>query len=287
MENKVNTSSATTIYLCGADNILDQHKQLISELKQHFEVKNLDEHTEDGSPVMLFGGDGSLNYFVNLTYVKDKYFKVLYLPCGTANDFAKSLKIEPQVLSALAIKSVLLQGITLDIPTLKCNEQYFINVATAGSPANVTDTDKTLFKKVIGKFDYYLNAAGELFSAKPMSFTVTTDEQTHECNGYGFFVGQGLFAGGRMRVINSFVPCFNDKFCFLTVNSEVLVESMECMSTLQSQSVIDDNRALDLMATQFTVSSSEPIKVRLDGEEYESKKLAFKRGSQKHQFYLY
>jgi len=283
----VNTTSSNTIYLCGADNVLEQHQQLISELKQYFQVNDLDENTEDGASVLLFGGDGSLNYFVNLSYVEDKSFKVLYLPCGTANDFAKSLKIEPQALSALAIKSIIEQAVTLKIPTLQCNEKYFINVATAGSPANVTDTDKTLFKKVIGKFDYYLNAVGELFSAKSMSFSVTVNDQTHQCNGFGFFVGQGLFAGGGMRVINSFVPSFNNKFCLLTVNSDVLTESLECMATLQSRGVIDDERALDMTATQFTVSSSEPINVRLDGEEYQSKELVFKRASQKHQFYLY
>jgi hypothetical protein len=78
------------------------------------------------------GGDGTLNAVVNALISGDKRPKASLgiLPLGTANDFAKGAGIDAKdLISALELACT---GSPTKVDVGRMNDQYFINVASAG-----------------------------------------------------------------------------------------------------------------------------------------------------------
>ena len=77
--------------------------------------------------VLVIGGDGTLNYFLNNTKYLNKA-KVLYIPRGTANDFAKSLYGQSKKLEITNehILDIFNNALMVDVPVMQCNDQKFI-----------------------------------------------------------------------------------------------------------------------------------------------------------------
>lgn len=254
------------------------------------------ENPTENNVFLLFGGDGSLNYFIN-NVVKNfkKSPRVIYIPAGTANDFAKSLKLElVEYIDGKFIKDILSFGQTITVPTMKCNDLLFINAATCGAPAQVTESGNDTLKEIVGQASYYFSALKKIIS--PDLFYIESafnnEEKWNKVECFGFFVGQGLFAGGGARVANTRIPLFKEEFSFLTVNSSSLTENISIVSGIQNQDADNtDNDGKDILidkkCVKVKVRSEVVIPVKLDGEEYESKTLEFSKGPLTLDFYLY
>ncbi len=90
--------------------------------------------------IVAGGGDGTLNAVVNAMIRRNKRPKASLgiLPLGTANDFAKGAGIDAtDLISALELACT---GSPTKIDVGRMNDQYFINVASAGFGAEVTAT---------------------------------------------------------------------------------------------------------------------------------------------------
>ena len=97
---------------------------------------------KDGAQrIVAGGGDGTLNAVVNAMIRGDIRPKASLgiLPLGTANDFAKGAGIDAEeiLMSALELACT---GSPTKIDVGRMNDQYFINVASAGFGAEVTAT---------------------------------------------------------------------------------------------------------------------------------------------------
>src|SRR5262245_1675941 len=100
--------------------------------------------------IVVGGGDGTLNAVVNAMIRGDKCPKTALgiLPLGTANDFAKGAGIDAtDLISALELACI---GSPTKIDVGRMNDQYFINVASAGFGAEVTATTPQEMKRLLG-----------------------------------------------------------------------------------------------------------------------------------------
>ncbi len=259
-------------------------------MKSSYSVEVYDEsstYTSTEDPFVIIGGDGSLNYFIN-KFNFNFTPKVIYIPMGTANDFAKSIFGSMPQLDALRVDRILKRNTSIEVPIMKLNDRYFINVATCGAPAEITEDSDSGMKKTIGQLSYYLSGLKKLFSDNVIKVSVELDGETKDINTCGFVVSQGLYAGGGIRVNPSYTSSFGEDFSFLSCNDGNMFSSIQAISELTFNDEIDARDEIEVhYLTELKVKSDKNISVKLDGEWYESSTLEFSKSNKKVSFLIY
>jgi lipid kinase YegS len=146
--------------------------------------------------VVAGGGDGTLNAIatalVGVEADRTPTFGVL--PLGTANDFARGLGLPAG--DPLAALRTVVESEPRAVDLGRCNERFFINVATGGFGTELTVNTRPELKKALGGAAYLLTGI-----ANPQSVTAREGELT----GPGFTwrgrflalaVGNARYAGG-------------------------------------------------------------------------------------------
>ncbi len=244
---------------------------------------------------IVLGGDGSLNYFLNneLDSSTESSSTVLYIPDGTANDFAKSLGLSLEnidKLDAAYISDIFLSQKKITCPIMSCNDHLFINTVTMGAPAKVTDSGKNNLKEVLGQWSYYLSAIEEVFEHEILEFTIRDTKENKEMKfkGPGIIVGQGLYAGGGVKVTDVMNPLFGENF-FVTVATDVNI-SGTIKSVIKMQLDRLDNKD-DITSFSFTNKVEfyfdREVMIKIDGEPFEYKNISFAKTKKKLDFLIF
>ena len=123
--------------------------------------------------VIIGGGDGSLSSSVDHFVGKDAVFAIL--PLGTANSFAKTLGMDTDLDSAVA---VIANGRRKRIDLGSIDGDYFVNAAALGLSPLIADTVPHNLKKYLGMVGYLLWAMRVAFKFRPFKLRLTLDDGT-------------------------------------------------------------------------------------------------------------
>lgn len=150
-------------------------------------VKRLDPHH-----ILVAGGDGTVNRFVN--YMKDNELDVplAILPTGTANDFAGTLGISSRITRAVR---EIISGQEVLVDLGRVGEKYFVNILSSGLMAEVSQRTPTVLKNTFGKVAYYFGSIGELPNFRKLNISVESQELTYRGQCLLFMVFNGRTAG--------------------------------------------------------------------------------------------
>ncbi len=261
--------------LCASDAQKEKYPDFIKDLQHHFTLEPFNA-SRSAPVVVVLGGDGTLNYLIN--NVPAPNVRVIYFPTGTANDFARSLKIPVAEPHLSKVHSILRQNLLLPIPVMDCNGIKFLNVASVGAPARVTQSGDDLLKNVMGKISYYISGLEELLSSGGDELTYQIDDspgQRLSCR--GFLVSQGLYAGGGVKVSTSYAPNFGREFNFLTVSDPDLKACLSTLLELQKDIPAFPAELVSQFGETLRVSYNTVMPAKLDGEEYQAKNFVFKK----------
>ncbi len=136
-------------------------------------LKKLDPEDE----VVLVGGDGTVNYFVNAVKGMEIKNNIYLYGCGTGNDFLKDIGRQPG-------EEVLLNPYLSSLPTVYVNglEKLFINNMGFGIDGYCCEVaDQIKEKNPQEKIDYSgIAIKGLLFHFKPCHAEITVDGVKHE-----------------------------------------------------------------------------------------------------------
>ena len=114
--------------------------------------------------VICCGGDGTLNEVVNGMLENDINVPIGYIPCGTTNDFARSLRIPTT--PRLAAKKIISGKIeNIDIGLLS-NGKCFSYIASFGAFTQASYNTPQKEKNMLGFFAYFLNGTKDFFALK-------------------------------------------------------------------------------------------------------------------------
>ena len=100
--------------------------------------------------VVVCGGDGTINEVINGIIKCNKKINVTFIPFGTTNDFAKTVKIPINKLK-LSKKLSKYQKENIDIGSF--NNKYFYYVAAFGLFTNISYTTKQKDKNKLGRYE--------------------------------------------------------------------------------------------------------------------------------------
>lgn len=135
-------------------------------------------HMEDGYDlVVCSGGDGTLDEVVTGMMKRIKKVPIGYIPAGTTNDFASSLHISKDMLSA-AHTAVHGTPFACDIGTF--NKDIFVYVAAFGLFTDVSYQTNQNLKRVLGHAAYVLEGVKQLSNIPSYKIRVTHDGEVIE-----------------------------------------------------------------------------------------------------------
>ncbi len=216
--------------------------------------------------VMICGGDGTLNQFINA--VKDISFPnhVLYYPCGSGNDFMRDVK------GSDAQSPICVDEYIKDLPSVTVNGQtyHFLNGVGYGIDGYCCEVGDQLRATSDKPVDYTgIAVKGLLFHYKPTAARVTVDGETFEYKRvwiaptmHGRFYGGGMMptpAQDRMKK--------GGKLSLLVMhNANKLQILMIFPSIFKGQHLKHTKRAVVHEGHDITVAFDRPVTLQIDGE---------------------
>lgn len=149
--------------------------------------------------LILGGGDGSVSSVVDYLAHHDTVLGLL--PLGTANDFARTLGIPPDIEGACR---TIAGGKVVDVDLGLVGDNYYVNVVSAGLGVAATRTLSPWMKKWVGALAYPVATIKAFFQHEPFSARLTFPDGDHETverdRLLQVAVGNGRFYGGGMVV---------------------------------------------------------------------------------------
>lgn len=131
--------------------------------------------------IVCCGGDGTLDEVVAGMQRAGLKMPLGYIPAGSTNDFANSLRIPKQMrLAARAIA----EGQVFSCDVGKFNEDYFVYVSAFGVFTDVSYKTSQEWKNALGHLAYILEGARSLSNVKSWQMRF----ESEECSGSGKFL---------------------------------------------------------------------------------------------------
>ena len=261
------------LYFSISNSQKESHTDFLKNVSSRFNLINIfdsiDQEKLVTEELLLLGGDGSLNYLVNKLGKKLlNKLKIIYIPTGTANDFSRSLNLSKPHFNYEFISEIINRNTYIQIPIIRFNDKKFINVATAGLPATVTDSDEGIIKEQTGVFSYYLSALSKLFSETFYNIEIESDNENFKVKTNGFIISQGLYAGGGIKVTPNYIANFGEEFSLLINKKKDIVNTVSSAIKIQKETNNFEDENIEVINTKsVTIRSSDLIPYKLDGEE--------------------
>ncbi len=226
--------------------------------------------------IVAGGGDGTLNAVVNAMIKGDKYPKASLgiLPLGTANDFAKGAGIDPTNLISQLEMACIERPTKIDVGRM--NDQYFINVASAGFGAEVTATTPQDMKRVLGGTAYSIMGFVKAFQLEPYEGRlVLPDGVVKEGSMLIMAVGNSRFAGGGYEVAPR--ASLTDGLLDVAIVSGLPPDNLSRMvEELKDPENPRNEHLLYRQLSAFTIETVNPLHVNLDGEPVKGTHFEFR-----------
>lgn len=125
--------------------------------------------------IVCCGGDGTLNELINAVMELDKKPQIGFIPLGTMNDFAKTIKLSTK--KTFLAKNIN-KGTIIVSDVGKFNDSYFNYVAAFGAFTPVSYVTTHNLKRKFGKIAYFIVAIKYLNKVRPYKITLETEGKT-------------------------------------------------------------------------------------------------------------
>ena len=213
--------------------------------------------------VICSGGDGTLDEVISGMMECEKRSAIGYIPCGSTNDFAHSLKI-PTSMTKAAEHIAAWKEFPCDIG--RFNDDYFVYIAAFGLFTDVSyETDQDL-KNVLGHVAYILEGVKRLFDIKSYHMKVTSEEIQVEDDFIVGMITNSRSVGGFKNLTGKNVD-MNDGLFEVTLikHPKNPIQLQEIMSALV---IAEDNTDMiySFKTRKITIDTEEEVPWTLDGE---------------------
>ena len=213
--------------------------------------------------VVCSGGDGTLDEAVSGMMLSEKKVPLGYIPAGSTNDFANSLKIPKDMVKA-AKAAVSGKKFACDVG--KFNDSFFIYVAAFGIFTAVSYKTSQEWKNILGHAAYILEGAKSLHEITLYHMRVEYEDQVIEDEFIYGMITNSNSVGGFKNMTGKNVLLDDGKFEVTLIRKpKNLVELNEILASLSN--MIDDTDAIySFKSDCITFYAEEKVPWTLDGE---------------------
>ena len=216
--------------------------------------------------ITCIGGDGTFNEVVAGLLDSGERVPVGYIPAGSTNDFANSLKLSTNILKATEdiVKGRLK---TLDIGSF--NGRKFSYVASFGAFTQTSYSTPQSVKNMLGHLAYILEGATSLTSIKPQHLKIEANGMPYEDDYIFGAISNSTSLAGILTLDPQYVDMNDGLFELLLVRSpKNPIELAEIVYMLTTQNY-ESNKITFVNADSFTIYADENMDWSLDGEYQE------------------
>ncbi|WP_018923578.1 diacylglycerol kinase [Salsuginibacillus kocurii] len=213
--------------------------------------------------VIAAGGDGTIFEVVNGLAELPERPKLGIIPAGTTNDLARALGLHHNNLEQIC--DVLTNNRTTPLDIGQVGNQYFMNIAAAGSLTELTYDTPSRLKTMMGHLAYYMKGFEKLRSLKPRTVHIEYDGKIFEGEIMMFLIANTNSVGGFEKLAPN--ASYNDgMFDMIIVKKTNLPEVVRLGMKALNGEHLEDERILYVQANRIKVSINSDMELNLDGE---------------------
>ena len=212
--------------------------------------------------IVAVGGDGTIHGIVNAMMKLNIDLPLGIFPEGTVNDIASCLHIP--VLTDEYCR-VTTSGNIRAIDVAQVNDDYFINVASAGLLTQTAHEVDHHLKNVLGKMAYYLKTVEKLPKIQPLQLRVNADGQIHDIEMMLFVVLNGGTVGGFQNIIPE-ASMSDGMLDFLSIKPVAIHRFTQLLYSFNRGLHLQDDSVIHFQAKHLRIDVEPRIVTDLDGE---------------------
>ena len=214
--------------------------------------------------IVCCGGDGTFNETVSGLIRSGADVPLGYIPAGTTNDFASSLKIPTNVIRAAR---AIVDGTPHRYDVGAFGERFFTYVASFGAFTRSSYATPQSVKNALGHTAYVLEGMQELSQIKNIHVRLELDNDRVIEDDFLFgAISNSLSVGGVLTLDPKQVDMSDGKFELLLVRApQDITEVSECIRALQTQKY-NCRMITFVSASRVRVTAAEELVWTLDGE---------------------
>ena len=216
--------------------------------------------------VVCCGGDGTFNETVNGIMQCGIHVPIGYIPAGSTNDFAASLKLPTQPIKAAR---AILEGKPVRYDIGQFGSRYFSYVASFGAFTKASYATPQSVKNTLGHTAYILEGIQELSQIRPIHVKLELDEEVIEDDFLFGAISNSTSVGGILTLDPQQVDMQDGKFEILLVRApRKMGEISECIQALSTQRY-NCQMITFRSSSHVRVTADENMVWTLDGERAE------------------
>ena len=214
--------------------------------------------------IVCSGGDGTLNETISGMLQLKKTPSLGYIPAGSTNDFASSLKISKNMEKAAR---EIVNGFPVPVDAgMFCGDRSFIYIAAFGAFTEVSYQTPQDRKNLLGHQAYMIESVKSLASIKPYHMRVEWDDHVLEEDFVFGMVTNSRSVGGFKGIIGPEIV-FDDGVFEVTLikTPKNAIELNELLGAIVMKQ-LDSKRMYSFKTGEIKFESEEEIPWTLDGE---------------------
>lgn len=220
---------------------------------------------ENFENVICCGGDGTLSQVIDGYPISPEHpLTVGYIPCGTANDFASTMKLQRNI--PKAVKDVC-SGTAVPIDIGVFNGRRFVYIASFGAFTKASYNTSQDAKNVFGAISYIMSGAMELASIKKEKVRIICDGEEFSYDDICFGAVMNTHSvAGMLKIDPELCDLSDGKHELLLIK---MPRDLQHLGTLVSnllQSKIDDPDIIFMQGSHFEIFTENSLPWTLDGE---------------------
>lgn len=224
-------------------------------------------HARDVDLVVCCGGDGTLNETITGMIRCGATAPIGYIPAGSTNDFATSLKLSTNIMQAT---QDILDGEPVTYDVGRFADRYFSYVASFGAFTKSSYATPQSIKNALGHTAYVLEGISELSQIRPLHVRMEMEGEVVEDDFLFGAISNSTSIGGILTLDPRLVDMADGYLeVFLVRAPRNLTEISECIQALQSQRYNDCAMITFGPAQKILVTADPEMPWTLDGEKFD------------------
>ena len=217
--------------------------------------------------VVCCGGDGTLNETITGMIRCGSTAPIGYIPAGSTNDFAASLKLSTNIMQAA---QDILEGEAVTYDVGRFADRYFSYVASFGAFTKSSYATPQSIKNMLGHTAYVLEGISELSQIRPLHVKMELENETVEDDFLFGCISNSTSIGGILTLDPKIVDMADGLLeVFLVRAPRNLTEISECIQALQSQRYNDCAMITFGPARKVKITAEADMPWTLDGEKFD------------------
>ena len=213
--------------------------------------------------VVCSGGDGTLDEAVTGMMQCEERLPIGYVPAGSTNDFANSLKIPRSMIKAA---DVVVNGRNFGCDIGKFNNDIFIYVAAFGLFTDVSYETKQDAKNILGHTAYLLEGVKRLSSFKSYHMKISYDDVCLEEDFVFGMITNSDSVGGFKGITGKDVELNDGLFEVTLVRMPTIAKEMNNIMAALTDRKIQSEFITIFKTSKLIIESEEEVAWTLDGE---------------------